>query len=122
MNAQIEDAVTLGRLFSRLSNRKQIPLLLNAYYEIRHPRTSATQESEYQSLVQISLPPGPYQEGRDAALKSTLNPAFEEFENCEESAMLVQTWEQYIILFSHDASEEVDSWWSMWGSVVDSLT
>lgn len=111
--------MTLGRLFSRLSNRTQIPLLLDAYREIRHPRTSATQKSEYEALVQISLPSGPLQEARDATLKETLNPAFEDFHNCEDSDVLVQTWEQYLVLFKHDASEEVDNWWSMWGYAVE---
>ncbi|KAJ7686081.1 hypothetical protein B0H17DRAFT_1181304 [Mycena rosella] len=115
----VEDAVTLGRLFSRLSNRRQIPLLLNAYREIRQPRTSATQKSEYESLLQISLPSGLLREARDAVLKATLCKAFEDFHNCEASDVLVQTWEQYLVLFKHDASEEVDNWWSMWGSVVE---
>ncbi|KAJ7853856.1 hypothetical protein B0H13DRAFT_2579914 [Mycena leptocephala] len=86
----IEDAATLGRLFSRLSNRNQIPLLLNAYQEIRHSRTSATQDSEYQSLIQISLASGILREARDTALKATLNQVFEDFLHCGESDMLVQ--------------------------------
>ncbi|KAJ7482369.1 hypothetical protein B0H11DRAFT_1723751 [Mycena galericulata] len=117
----IEDTVTLGRLFSHLSNRRQIPLLLHAYQEIRYPRTTATQDSEYQSLVQISLPRGALQEGRDAALKETLSKAFEDFQNCGKSEMIQQTWAEYLVLFSHDANEEVDNWWTMWGSVVDGL-
>ncbi|KAJ7098793.1 hypothetical protein B0H15DRAFT_772207 [Mycena belliarum] len=117
----IEDAITLGRLFSRLSDRKQIPLLLDAYREIRHPRTRATQESEYQSLVNISEPSGPLRDVRDGGLKATLSKEFEDFHNCEASALLVQSWEQYLVLFSHDANEEVDNWWSMWGSVVEAL-
>ncbi|KAJ7872038.1 hypothetical protein B0H13DRAFT_1634004 [Mycena leptocephala] len=115
----IEDAATLGRLFSRLSNRNQIPLLLNAYQEIKHSRTSATQDSEYQSLIQISLASGILREARDTALKATLNQVFEDFLHCGESDMLVQAWEQYLVLFSHNAVEEVDNWWSMWGSVVE---
>ncbi|KAJ6583783.1 hypothetical protein B0H10DRAFT_875651 [Mycena sp. CBHHK59/15] len=115
----IEDAVTLGTLFSHLTHRRHVPLLLNAYEEIRHPRTSATQTSEYQSLSQISLPSGAHQEARDEALRLTLSKTFEDFENCEDSDMLVEAWEQYLVLFSHDASEEADSWWSKWGAMME---
>ncbi|KAJ7176408.1 hypothetical protein C8R43DRAFT_975572 [Mycena crocata] len=111
----IEDAVTLGKLFSHLTNRKQIPVFLAAYEEIRQPRTGATQTSEYQSLVQISLPRGSQQEARDAQLHLTLGLEFDDFENVEASDLLVQAWDQYLVLFSHDASEEVDNWWSKWG-------
>jgi hypothetical protein len=52
-------------------------------------------------------------------LKATLNQVFEDFLHCGESDMLVQAWEQYLVLFSHNAAEEVDNWWSMWGSVVE---
>ncbi|KAJ7098787.1 hypothetical protein B0H15DRAFT_772087 [Mycena belliarum] len=117
----VEDAVTLGRLFSRLSSRKQIPLLLNAYREIRHPRTSSTQDSEYNWFEQFTLPPGPLQDARDAGFNATLSPEFEDFANCEASEVIVSIWEQYIILFNHDADEEVDNWWSMWGSAVAAL-
>ncbi|KAJ6538485.1 hypothetical protein DFH09DRAFT_1177036 [Mycena vulgaris] len=110
----IEDALTLGTLFSHLSTRKQIPIFLDAYQELRHARTHATQTSEYQSLVQISLPRGAAQAARDEALLLTLNKAFEDFENCEASDLLVQVWEQYLVLFSHDAGEAVDNWWTKW--------
>ncbi|KAF7355635.1 FAD-binding-3 domain-containing protein [Mycena sanguinolenta] len=109
----VEDAVTLGTLFSHLSDPKQIPIFTETYEELRLRRTNDTRISEYQSLVQISLPPGPLQEGRDAALKLTLDQTFEDFENCDSSDLLVQAWEQYIVLFSHDASEAVENWWSL---------
>jgi salicylate hydroxylase len=114
----VEDAVTLGRLFSHLSHLKQIPVLTETYEELRQSRTNATRVSEYQSLVQISLPSGTLQEDRDAALRLTLDQMFEDFENCESSDLLVEAWEQYLILFSHDAVEAVDNWWSKWSFTI----
>ncbi|KAJ7930106.1 hypothetical protein B0H13DRAFT_1703069 [Mycena leptocephala] len=115
----VEDAVTLGTLFSHLSNRKQIPIFTETYEELRQRRTNEARISEYQALVQISLPHGELQEGRDEALKLTLSPAFDDFENCEFSDLLVHAWEQYLVLFSHDAGEAVDNWWSKWGFTVE---
>ncbi|KAJ6454081.1 hypothetical protein C8R47DRAFT_1252657, partial [Mycena vitilis] len=110
----VEDAVTLGTLFSYLTDRKQIPILTETYEELRQRRANETRISEYQSLVQISLPPGQLQEDRDEALQLTMDPAFDDFDNWEGS-VLVKAWEQYLVLFSHDACEAVEDWWSKWG-------
>ncbi|KAJ7094455.1 hypothetical protein B0H15DRAFT_775906 [Mycena belliarum] len=115
----IEDAVTLGSLFSHLASRKQIPVFLETYEELRQARTSATQASEYQSLVQISLPRGEQQEARDEALRCTLSQEFDDFDNCSGSDLLVQAWEEYLVLFSYDARDEVDNWWSKWKFTVE---
>ncbi|KAF7301975.1 FAD-binding-3 domain-containing protein [Mycena indigotica] len=111
----IEDAVTLGALFSHLQNRKEIAVFLETYEELRQNRVQAAGESEYQSLLMICLPPGPERDGRDETLKLTKDREFEDFDNCDpESDVLVQTWEQYLMLFNYDAKEAVDDWWSMW--------
>ncbi|KAJ6466708.1 hypothetical protein C8R47DRAFT_1223902 [Mycena vitilis] len=116
----IEDAETLGRLFSRISKRSQISKVLNAYQEIRHARTSPTQESEYEALVEISLPTTADQDARDSVLKGSLDITFEELQDpASEADGLLRIWEQYLRLFSYNAAEEVDNWWSMWGAVVD---
>ncbi|KAJ7044714.1 hypothetical protein C8F04DRAFT_1069282 [Mycena alexandri] len=117
----IEDAETLGRLFSGVTDRTRIPMLLNAYQEIRHPRTTAAQDSEYQSLEEISLPTGIAQEARDTALRTTLIEAVDDFDKCSDSTQLMQIWEQYLVLFAHSPSEAVDNWRSMWGRVVDDV-
>ncbi|KAJ7682204.1 hypothetical protein DFH06DRAFT_1314428 [Mycena polygramma] len=109
----VEDAVTLGALFSHLTDRKQIPMLTETYEELRKRRTNETRVSEYRSLVKTSLPPGNLQVERDVALQLTIDPAFDDFNNWEGSK-LAKTWEQYLILFDHDACEEVENWWSKW--------
>jgi hypothetical protein len=54
-------------------------------------------------------------------MRQTLDEDFEDFENCSGSDMLVKAWEEYLILFSHDAKEEVDDWWSQWGRLVKKI-
>ncbi|KAJ7884290.1 hypothetical protein B0H14DRAFT_2564355 [Mycena olivaceomarginata] len=68
-----------------------------------------TRMSEYQSLVQITLPDGPLQEERDVTLRLTLDQAFLDFDNCKS---LEPVWEQYLVLFNHDAGEVARDWWS----------
>jgi salicylate hydroxylase len=99
---QVEDAVTLATLFSHLSNAKQIPVFTETYQELRQHRTNETRMSEYQSLVQITLPDGPLQEERDVTLRLTLDQAFLDFDNCKS---LEPVWEQYLVFFNHDAGE-----------------
>ncbi|KAJ7228325.1 hypothetical protein GGX14DRAFT_538632 [Mycena pura] len=115
---QIEDAVTLGALFANLSNREQIPVFLETFEELRQPRTLSTQRSEFQGLQVISLPSGEHQEGRDAMLRLTNDCEFEDFDvNAGDSdvPLVVQIWEEYLVLFNHDAVEVVENWWSKWG-------
>lgn len=96
-------------------------MLLNAYQEIRHPRTKLMQEEEYQALSELSMQFGPVSEARDAALRPSLTMSFEDFQKAGSDNALVQIWEQYLVHFAYNAAEEVDNWWSMWGnSVVES--
>ncbi|KAJ7656511.1 hypothetical protein DFH06DRAFT_1199781 [Mycena polygramma] len=110
----IEDAATIGGLFAHLSDRSQIRRLLNAYQEIRRPRTTATQTSELTSLGHICLPPGDLKVTRDTVYQSTLHPDFAEFDKCADSPVAAEAWEAFLVMFSHNASEEVQAWWSLW--------
>ncbi|KAJ7682425.1 hypothetical protein DFH06DRAFT_1161056 [Mycena polygramma] len=114
----IEDAETLGRLFSRISSKSQTGMLLNAYQEIRHRRTSSCVEAEYEALAVLSLPTE-HQAARDAALRPSLTMEYEDFDDIPGDGMIWQLWEGYLMVFSYNAAEEVDSWWSMWGAMVD---
>ncbi|KAJ7068598.1 hypothetical protein C8F01DRAFT_1118683 [Mycena amicta] len=121
----IEDAVTLGTLFSHLDSHKRIGILLETYEELRQTRVQATRDSEYHALLMICLPPGVDRDGRDETLKLTKDREFADFDDCEEdpeSDALVQIWEQYLVLFNYDAKEAVDNWWSMWAFTFDTET
>ncbi|KAJ7934642.1 hypothetical protein B0H13DRAFT_1854944 [Mycena leptocephala] len=86
-----------------------IPVFTETYQELRQHRTNETRMSEYQSLVQITLPDGPLQEERDVTLRLTLDQGFLDFDNCKS---LEPVWEQYLVLFNHDAGEVARDWWS----------
>ncbi|PCH35454.1 FAD/NAD(P)-binding domain-containing protein [Wolfiporia cocos MD-104 SS10] len=64
-----EDAAVLGRLFSHVSARAQIPHLLRAYEQLRHARASDTQASSRLNQRLFHLPDGPEQEARDAGMR-----------------------------------------------------
>ncbi|KII85366.1 hypothetical protein PLICRDRAFT_116157 [Plicaturopsis crispa FD-325 SS-3] len=109
----IEDAATLGGLFSRLRFYKQIPLLLCAYEDIRQPRCEATAVLERGARSTLSIPKGEMQEVRDQAIRATMPLAEADWENADEEYMR-QTWGEYWRVFAYDTYEHVEDWWSKW--------
>lgn len=110
----IEDAVTLGKLFSYLAHQDQIPSLLSAYQELRQDRCAAIQKSEKSKLYFNLLPPGPEQHARDAALSQAAENAAKDWENMPED-MVSREWEEFRDLFGYDAQDAADNWWVHWG-------
>jgi len=111
----IEDAQTLGCLFSRLQHRDQVPRLLTAYDEIRQPRCAASNEYEYQHNLLLRAPIGPLQELRDRALEKTL--VTRKGQHIDED-LFRDAWGTELILFAHDATDKVDDWWGQWGYMI----
>ncbi|KAF8153369.1 hypothetical protein B0H34DRAFT_800578 [Crassisporium funariophilum] len=111
----IEDAQTLGSLFSRIEHREQISQLLTAYEEIRHPRCTWTQEYDFHHHETMKVPVGPPQEGRDALLRQTM--AYGDWDHMDEATFRA-VWGNELILYAHDATEKVDDWWGQWGSMI----
>ncbi|KAK0470069.1 uncharacterized protein EV420DRAFT_1616448 [Desarmillaria tabescens] len=68
----IEDAAVLGNLFVRLTNKDQIPTVLEAYESLRAPRAMATADGCWKDKSTFHLPDGPAQRARDEALKATM--------------------------------------------------
>ncbi|KAJ2911626.1 hypothetical protein MD484_g8788, partial [Candolleomyces efflorescens] len=109
----IEDAQTLGRLFSHIKHKNQLPQFLNAYEEIRQPRVSATQEYEQRQFGMFSAPAGPPMAQRDAMMRAAL--AYEDWEHMDEDTFKM-VWGNELTLMGHDAGEQVDDWWTQWRS------
>ncbi|KAE9404675.1 FAD/NAD(P)-binding domain-containing protein [Gymnopus androsaceus JB14] len=90
--AAFEEAFTLGRLFS-ISNTSALE-----HFEVNAMDT----------IVLLSLLPGPEREGRNNGFRLTLN-----LEGVDD-ATLQQVWAGYIMQFNYDARDAVDEWWMNW--------
>ncbi|TFK37090.1 hypothetical protein BDQ12DRAFT_685787 [Crucibulum laeve] len=112
----IEDAQTLGCLFSRLKTRSQISQLLNAYEDIRQPRSRFVQDADRGQHDLLSLPSGPMQEQRNAILRSAM--VDEEKGGHMDEVIFREVWGKEIAIYSYDATEQVDDWWTKWGSML----
>jgi len=111
----IEDAETLGSLFSRIQRREQIKQLLTAYEEIRHPRYEELCRSIRRLEEVMKCPIGPQQEARDALILKTF--AYDDWNHMDE-ATLRAVWGFQLATFAYDANEAVDGWWIQWGSLI----
>ncbi len=109
---QMEDAYTLGQLFSKITNRSQIASLFSAYDAIRLDRTRHTELHEMGGFLTAAMPPGPMRDLRDEGMKQTIHLQNAPDEHAEE---LAAQWSSWIRLFNYDAKDALDEWWLDWG-------
>ncbi|KAJ7165085.1 hypothetical protein C8R46DRAFT_1098142 [Mycena filopes] len=114
----IEDAAALGVLFSRVTSRRQIRPLLDAYQTLRHPRTTETQLASRLNQKIFHLPDGPEQEARDLSMRQGMEDSLRE-ERGEPalygSAGNANVWADRTknrVQFCYDAEAEAERWWS----------
>ncbi|KAI0298695.1 hypothetical protein B0F90DRAFT_1668981 [Multifurca ochricompacta] len=107
----LEDAATLGTLFSRIRSIDQVPTLLYAYQDLRKGRTDAVTALEHQNAqVAFSDP----QRIRDGLVRWTALPADAPDPHPgsgptdDELAEIAEVWGYFAI----DAADE---WWIEWG-------
>jgi salicylate hydroxylase len=113
----IEDGAVLGNLLSRISHMSQLGPLLQAYQDLRLPRTAAVQESSRLNQRIFHLPDGPEQRDRDESMRRAM--ALELSGDVEvlrrESVGNQNQWADRTksdILFGYDADAEVEKWWA----------
>ncbi|KAJ7705437.1 hypothetical protein B0H17DRAFT_1037955 [Mycena rosella] len=111
----IEDAETLGGLFSRIQHRSQISRMLAAYEEMRQPRCNYAQDWELRKRAMMSAPLGAEQKARDAGLRRMM--AYNDWAHIDERRFR-EMWGEEMEMFSYFATEKVDDWWTKWGSLL----
>jgi len=111
----IEDAETLGALFSRIQHPSQISRILSAYEEIRQPRCNYAQDWELRKRAMMSAPLGPEQKARDARLRRMM--AYNDWAHIDERRFR-EMWGDEMDMFSYFATDNVDDWWTKWGSLL----
>lgn len=112
----VEDACVLGVLFSRLRNADQLPVLLEAYQELRQGRCAYVAASELKNAALVWLPPGDDREKRNETMKKSLVGQREQW----DEGMLRAQWEQIGGVFGYNAREAAETWWVTWGSLRES--
>ncbi|TFK47446.1 FAD/NAD(P)-binding domain-containing protein [Heliocybe sulcata] len=120
----LEDGAVLGNLFSRLTDRAQLPALIHAYEHLRLPRASATQASARLNQKIFHLPDGPQQQARDAEMRQAMRMELgQEIGSVgaggnEGNANQWADKKKSALQFGYDADEEVERWWKENGQEV----
>ncbi|KAK7443754.1 hypothetical protein VKT23_015537 [Stygiomarasmius scandens] len=109
----VEDAFSLGYLFSKIASRNHVSLFLNGYSEIRKTRAKFMRANDMGVLYGLSLPPGPQRDARNYAYSHTLG------EDDLDDETLSQVWAAHIDQCNYNAIEAVDEWWHSWGSLIE---
>jgi salicylate hydroxylase len=114
----VEDAAMLGNLFSNLTSYTQITPLLQGFFDLRYPRTSATQLSSRLNQKIFHLPDGPDQEERDTKMKEAMKAELESIEHgwpenlsWEDSPNQWADKRKNVEQFLYDADLEGEKWW-----------
>ncbi|KAF8901152.1 hypothetical protein CPB84DRAFT_1729902 [Gymnopilus junonius] len=111
----IEDAETLGSLFSRIGRKDQVSQLLTAYNEIRQPWDKFAVEHSYRNQANLEAKQGPIQEARDAKIRAML---VQMVGDHMDEELFKEVWGNELSLFSNDAGEKVEDWWCQYGSLI----
>ncbi len=116
----IEDAAVLGNLLSRLSHPAQLKPLLQAYENLRLPRTAETQRQSRLNQTIFHLPDGPEQEQRDADMRKATEAELRRWREGkraadEKLAGSANQWadeDKNIAQFAYDADAAAERWWA----------
>ncbi|KAF9076291.1 FAD/NAD(P)-binding domain-containing protein, partial [Rhodocollybia butyracea] len=122
----IEDAECLGRLFSHITNRKQVPSLLNAYQNIRFERATHIQQVSSNTRGFLHMADGPAQQARDARMRAGIEVrtalANEEYVPAEKQSIVERAMkarkEEDDVQYGYDISQVTDTWWEKNGSTI----
>ncbi|PIL32084.1 hypothetical protein GSI_06789 [Ganoderma sinense ZZ0214-1] len=115
----IEDAAVLGNLLSRLAHPSQLPALLQAYEDLRLPRTAETQTQSRLNQTIFHLHDGPEQEKRDADMRRAAEVELARIREGKSAARgglagSANQWadeKKSMIQFGYDADEAAEEWW-----------
>ncbi|CDO72572.1 hypothetical protein BN946_scf184983.g55 [Trametes cinnabarina] len=115
----IEDAAVLGNLLSRLNDPSQLKPLLQAYEDLRLPRTAETQRQSRLNQKIFHLPDGPEQEARDAQMRQAMELELRVMREgvapgevtLEGSPNQWADRKKNEAQFAYDADREAERWW-----------
>ena len=109
----VEDGAVLARLFSHLSEERQIGSFLNAFQELRQERVKAVRQGEFHSVMYMTAGDEVAQ-ARDENMRRKAA-AGKNVLDGDGDGDAAQIWEEYRVIFGYDCEDEADDWWVQWG-------
>lgn len=109
----VEDGAVLAKLFSHLSEERQIESFLYAFQELRQPRTRSVRAGEFGNVFVITLENGPESQIRDDAMRAKAAKGMNVLDG--DDGDINRQWEEVVTIFGYDCEDEADDWWMQWG-------
>lgn len=107
------DGLVLGTLFSHLSAPEQIPVLLDAFEDIRRPRVRSLVQEACDLAFYLSHPAG---EQRNTTFRD-VHRRMNGLEGVDDEK-LRDVWERFIRIAGYDEYEVACDWWTKWGAAL----
>jgi len=104
---------------SHLRTWEQIPQFLEAFQDLRQPRSIEVKASELQNAALCTLPPGEMRDGRDAAMRLSSNA---DPDADWDDTSLREQYDTIGTIFGYNAIEAAEDWWLKWGILGDTNT
>ncbi|PIL31405.1 hypothetical protein GSI_06106 [Ganoderma sinense ZZ0214-1] len=110
----VEDAAVLAKLFSHLSEERQVQSFLYAFQELRQPRTRAVRAGEFGNIFYMTLADCEETVRRDNGMRAK---AAAGGRNVLEGLAgdVSRLWDEIRTIFGYDCEDEADDWWVRWG-------
>ncbi|KAI0755259.1 FAD/NAD-P-binding domain-containing protein [Daedaleopsis nitida] len=107
----VEDGAVLAKLFSHLSEERQIASFLYAFQELRQARVRTVRAGEFASAFFMTAA-GADADARDASMRAKAATG----RNALDGEGGVEgVWDEYRVVFGYDCEDEADDWWVQWG-------
>ena len=108
----VEDGAVLAKLFSHLSEPRQIESFLYAFQDLRQERVRDVRASEFGNASFMAMPECEASQQRDEGMRMLGREGANVLEAGGEMSGL---WEEIRTIFGYDCEDEADDWWVQWG-------
>lgn len=110
----VEDAAVLAKLFSHLSEERQVRSFLYAFQELRQPRARAVRAGEFGNVFYMTPAECAETARRDSGMRAK---AAVGGRNVLEGIAgdVSRLWDEVRTIFGYDCEDEADDWWVRWG-------
>ena len=109
----VEDGAVLAKLFSHLSEERQIESFLYAFQELRQSRTRSVRASEFGNAFFMAMPVCEQSRQRDEGMRMLGEKGLNVLEGGDGEAS--GAWDEIRTVFGYDCEDEADDWWVQWG-------
>lgn len=109
----VEDGAVLAKLFSHISEDRQIENFLYAFQELRQPRTRAVRAGEFGNIFYMTMEDCEDTRQRDASMRAMAANGKNVLEGL--GGDVNRLWDEIRTIFGYDCEDEADNWWVEWG-------